>query len=93
MVQSVFIIGAVMVVITLVLNFILLKAFSKSTYACYYPSMVFALSGLLFLLVATFDKIEVLGAGMGGWGIAFLFASAIGFIITSLLAMNTPENA
>ncbi|HLQ71469.1 MAG TPA: hypothetical protein VK142_06675 [Bacillota bacterium] len=93
MVQSVFIIGAVMLVITLVLNIIFLKAFSKSTYACYYPSMVFSLSGLLFLLVATYEKIEVLGAGMGGWGIAFLFASAIGFIVTSILAMDNPENA
>jgi len=93
MVQSVFIIGGVMLVITLILNIILLKAFSKSTYACYYPSMVFTISGLVFLLVATFDKIEVLGAGMGGWGIAFLFAAAIGFIITSILAMNETEQA
>lgn len=82
-----------MLVITLVLNFIFLKAFSKSTYACYYPSMVFAISGLLFLLVATYDKIEVLGAGMGGWGIAFLFASAAGFILTSLLVINQTESA
>ncbi|HLR03996.1 MAG TPA: hypothetical protein VK111_14725 [Virgibacillus sp.] len=93
MVQSVFLIGGVMAIITLVLNFIFLKVFSKSTYACYYPSMVFSVSGLVFLLVATFEKIEVFGAGMGGWGIAFLFASALGYIVTAMLAMYETENA
>lgn len=93
MVASVFIIGGIMLVITLVLNIIFLNVFSKSTYAPYYPSMVFSISGLVFLLVATYEKIEVFGAGMGGWGIAFLFASAVGYIITSILAMDQTENA
>lgn len=88
MIASVFVIGAVILVITLILNLIFLKAFSKSTYAPYYPSMVFAVSGGVFLFIATFEKIEVFGAGMGGWGIACMFASAVGFIVTSVLAMN-----
>lgn len=84
MVESVLILGAVFTAIVLVMNITLLKVSKKSS-ACYYASIFFVIVGLLLLAVASVaPKVDLLGAGFGGWGIAALFAAAIGFIITSV---------
>ncbi|PAV30945.1 hypothetical protein CIL05_04315 [Virgibacillus profundi] len=89
MIQSVFLIGAILTVAIVVINIVLLKASPKEKYTCYYPSFVFIIAGLLFLgLASLMDKVEVMGAGLGGWGIASLFAAAIGLIVTSILDSN-----
>ncbi|WP_405103504.1 hypothetical protein [Oceanobacillus sp. FSL H7-0719] len=85
MVQSVLLLGAVFTVLVLIINITLLKV-SKNSSACYYSSIFFVLVGLLLLAIASVaPKVDLLGAGFGGWGIASLFAAAIGFIITSVL--------
>lgn len=85
MVQSVLLLGAVFTVLVLIINIALLKT-SKSSYACYYSSIFFVIVGLLLLAVASVvPKVDLLGAGFGGWGIASLFAAAIGFIVTSMI--------
>ena len=85
MVQSVFLLGAVFTAIVLIVNIVLLKA-NKKSYACYYTSIFFVLVGLLLLAIASVaPKVDLLGAGFGGWGIAALFAAAIGFMVTSIV--------
>ncbi|HLR68301.1 hypothetical protein [Virgibacillus alimentarius] len=85
MIQSVLTIGAILTVASLVLSFILLKATPKEKFMSYIPGAVFFAAGLILLLFATFGKVEIMGAGLGGWGIASLFAAAIGLIITAIL--------
>lgn len=85
LVQSVVLIGGILTVAMILIGFLLLKASAKSKYLPYYPGIVLFLSGIVFIVVATIvDKIVIAGAGLGGWGIACLFASAISFIITSM---------
>ncbi|RFA36659.1 hypothetical protein CAI16_04555 [Virgibacillus dokdonensis] len=85
MFQSVLTIGAILVVAVIVLSLVLLKATSKDSYTGYFPGIGVGLAGLVFLMfAASIDKVEIMGAGLGGWGIASLFAAAIGLIITAL---------
>jgi hypothetical protein len=85
MLQSVLTIGAILVVAVIVVSLILLKATPKESYVGYYPGILVGLAGLVFLTIAAaFGKIEIMGAGLGGWGIASLFSAAIGLIITAL---------
>lgn len=92
MIQSVFTIGIILTVVMVILGFVLSKALSKDTYTVYYPFMAMFFIGLLLLLFATIiDKIVIMGAGLGGWGIACLFASAIGFIVTAILDSYAQE--
>ncbi|WP_284139195.1 MULTISPECIES: hypothetical protein [unclassified Virgibacillus] len=89
MVESVVIIGAVMTLVLLVIGFALAKAASKATYLPYYPALVIFGSGLVMVVSATMvGKIEMMGAPLGGWGIAFMFSAAIGTIITSIVHVN-----
>ncbi|MHA6251548.1 hypothetical protein [Oceanobacillus sp. CAU 1775] len=95
MVISVLTLGAVFTAVVLIINLVLLKVSSKSN-ACYYASIFFSLSGLLLLGIASvLPKVDLLGAGLGGWGIAGLFAGAIGFMVTSIVDayVNTVEEA
>lgn len=86
MIESVVMIGAVMTIIMILVGFLLLKASGKNPYLAYIPGMVVFPTGILLIVIATIaGKIEILGAGLGGWGIAFLFSSAIGFIITAII--------
>ncbi len=86
MIESVFMIGIVMTVAAVILGFILTRVNFKATYAPYYPFFALFMVGLFLLLFATIiEKQVILGAGLGGWGIACLFASAIGFIVTAIL--------
>lgn len=85
MVQTTILLGIVFAVLALIINFVLLKA-NKQSYACYYTSFFFFISGLLLLAIASvLPKVDLLGAGFGGWGIAALFASAVSFMITAIL--------
>lgn len=86
MIQSVFTVGIILTVVVLVLNLILTKVTPKEKYIGYFPSIASFAIGLILLLCATLiEKVEIMGAGLGGWGIACLFAAAIGFIVTSVV--------
>lgn len=85
MIQSVFMIGIILTVALVVIGFALSKVKFKGTYTIYTPFMLVGAAGLILLLFATIiEKITIMGAGLGGWGIACLFASSIGFITTSI---------
>ncbi len=85
MFQSVLTIGAILAVAVVAVSLILLKATSKESYTGYFPGILIGLTGLVFLMLASvIGKVEIMGAGLGGWGIASLFAAAIGLIITAL---------
>lgn len=92
MIQAVFIIGIIMTVVMIVLGFILSKQ-NLSGYAIYYPFAALFIVGLLLLLFATIlEKQVIAGAGLGGWGIACIFASSISWVITTILdAYAQPE--
>ncbi|HLQ82987.1 MAG TPA: hypothetical protein VK121_04010 [Pseudogracilibacillus sp.] len=86
MIQSVLTIGAVLVPAMLILSIILIKATPKTKYIGYFPALLSFAAGLILLLFATIiDKIVIMGAGLGGWGIAFLFAGAVSALVTSVL--------
>ena len=92
MIQSVFTIGIILTVIMIILGFILSKASLKGNYALYYPFIALFGIGLILLLFATIiDKIVIMGAGLGGWGIACLFAAAVGFVISAILDAYAQE--
>lgn len=91
MIQSVFTIGIVLTVILVIVGFLLTRASLKG-YSVYYPFLAVFGIGLILLLFATIiEKIEIMGAGLGGWGIACLFAAAIGLIVTSILDAYAQE--
>lgn len=94
MIQSVFTIGIVLTVILIIVGFLLSKASLKGNYSIYYPFLAVFAIGLILLLFATIiDKIVIMGAGLGGWGIACLFAAAIGLIVTSILDAYATQEA
>lgn len=85
LVQSVITIGAVLTVLMILLGYVLLKS-SPTSYVPYYPGLAVFGVGIVLIVIATIaGKIVIMGAGLGGWGIACLFSSAIGLIITSIL--------
>lgn len=86
LIQSVLIIALILTGISVVLAFVLGKVAIKSNYGAYIPFALLSLVGLVLLLLATIiEKVDIMGAGFGGWGIACMFAATIGFIITSIL--------
>ncbi|UJL45412.1 hypothetical protein KFZ58_13490 [Virgibacillus sp. NKC19-16] len=86
MIQSVFTIGGILTAVVLVISIFLANASKKESHVRYYPSVYVAVVGLLLVLIAPIiGKVEIMGAGFGGWGIAALFAAAIGFVITSIM--------
>ncbi|WP_249870320.1 hypothetical protein [Oceanobacillus saliphilus] len=94
MIQAVITIGAILTAIIVVANIILVKMSTKESYSPYYPNIFLVIVGLLLLGVASIaPKVDLLGAGFGGWGIAALFAAAIGFVITSILDAYRNVNA
>jgi len=85
MIQAVFTIGIVMTIVTVLLAIVLGKM-KLSGYSLYYPFAALFIIGLLLLLFATIlEKQDILGAGLGGWGLACLFSSSIGWIIASIV--------
>ncbi|HLT55822.1 MAG TPA: hypothetical protein VK057_06935 [Bacillota bacterium] len=85
MAQAVMLVGVIITIALVVINLVLLRATAKEKFVGYFPSLVAFIVGLLFLLVATYINESFLGAPVGGWGIATLFASAVSFIITALV--------
>ena len=86
MIQAVITIGAILTAITVIFNIFLVKFTAKESSSCYYPNVFLAVVGILLVAVASIaPKVDMLGAGFGGWGIAAMFAAAIGFIITAVL--------
>lgn len=87
MIQSVITIGAILTVIVLAISIVLVKVTPAKSYASYFPGIIFFGSGLILLLMATLtERIHLFGleAGLGGWGIACLFAAVISMIVTSI---------
>jgi hypothetical protein len=86
MIQSVLIIGIILTVISIAVGLGVLKATGKEKFTGYYPIAALGIIGIILVCAAPIvGKVEMMGAGLGGWGIAAMFASAIGFIITSLV--------
>ncbi len=91
MIQAVFTIGIILTVVMIILSVILARA-SLPGYTLYYPfAAVFGIGLILLLFATILDKIVIAGAGLGGWGIACLFASAIGFIVSAILDTYTHQ--
>lgn len=85
LIQSTFTIGIIMTVIMVILAVVLGRASLKG-YTLYYPFAAVFMIGLICLLFATIlDRIPIAGAGLGGWGLACIFSSAIGFIIAAII--------
>lgn len=95
MIQSTLAIGAVLTVILLVISFILIKATPTKSFVTYIPGFIFFAAGLILLLFATIlDRIWIMGAGLGGWGIACLFAAAISLMVSAVFdAYRQAEHA
>lgn len=86
MIQAVITYGAILTVALLIVSLILVKATPKKSYVAYFPGFIFFGIGLILLLFATiFDRIWIMDAGLGGWGIASLFAAAISLIISAVV--------
>lgn len=86
MIQATLTIGVVLTVAVLIISLILVKATPKKSYISYFPGFIFFAAGLILLLFATIlDRIWVMGAGLGGWGIACLFAAATSMMITAIV--------
>lgn len=85
MIQAVFTIGIVLTAIMVILGIILARQ-KLDGYILYYPFAAVFIIGLILLLFATIlEKQVIMGAGLGGWGIACLFSSAIGWVIASVI--------
>ncbi|MBP1950535.1 hypothetical protein [Virgibacillus litoralis] len=83
-------IGLVLVVVLMLFNIVLSKLSSKDRYILYMPGVVLFATGLILFIVATIgDKIVITGLGLGGWGIACMFAAAIDFTVTSIVDTYT----
>src|SRR5690625_1633241 len=83
MIQATLTIGGVLTVALLIISIILVKVTPKQSYATYFPGFIFFAAGLILLLFATIlDRIWIMGTGLGGLGIACLFAAAISLMVT-----------
>ena|SRR5699024_959040 len=88
MIPAVLTIGAILTAAVLIVSIILVKVTPKSSYIAYFPGFIFFGAGLILLLFATlFDRIKILNleAGLGGWGIASLFAATISMIVAAII--------
>lgn len=86
MVESVITIGGITAAVLVAISLFFSKALSKNNYLGYVPSFLIALAGgVLVTLAAVAGKVDIMGLGYGGWGIAFLFAAATGLIVTSII--------
>lgn len=86
MIQAVMTIGAILTAAVLLVSVILVRISPKNSYIAYVPGFVFFAAGLILLLFATlFDRILIMDAGLGGWGIASLFAATISMIIAAIM--------
>lgn len=95
MIQATLTIGAILTVALLVISFILVKVTPKKSFATYFPGLLSFATGLVLLLFATIlDRIWIMGAGLGGWGIACLFAAGISLMVMAVFdTYRQVENA
>ncbi|MFC2947329.1 hypothetical protein [Virgibacillus sediminis] len=85
MIQSVLTIGIILTAVLVILGLFLAKTLNKASMGGYYPGIFSAFTGLLLVLTSSIlGRVDIMGAGLGGWGIAFMFAGAISLIITSI---------
>lgn len=89
MFETTLLIGLVLLVILMVINMILSKVTSSDKYVVYMPAVIIAGTGLILLFISAFNNISITGLGLGGWGIACMFAAAITCIVTSIVDVNT----
>ncbi len=94
MIQAVLTYGAILTAAVLLVSIILVRTTPKHSYIAYFPGFIFFGAGLILLLFATlFDRIWVLEAGLGGWGIASLFAATISMIVAAVIDAYRQEEA
>lgn len=85
MIQATLTIGAVLTVALLIISIILVKVTPKQSYTAYFPGFIFFAAGLILLLFATIlDRIWIMGAGLGGIGIACLFAAVVSLMVSAV---------
>lgn len=85
MIQATLTIGAILTAAVLILSIILVKVTPQKSYVAYYPGLLFFMTGLILLLFATIiDRVWIMGAGLGGIGIACLFAAGVSLIVTAV---------
>lgn len=86
MIQAVLTYGGILTAALLVISLILVKVTPKKSYVAYYPGFILFAAGLILLLFATIlDRIWIMEAGLGGWGIASLFAAAVSLIVAAIV--------
>lgn len=77
--------GAILTVALLIISVILVKVTPMKSYVAYVPGLLSFAAGLILLLFATLlDRITIMGAGLGGLGIACLFAAAVSLMIAAV---------
>lgn len=85
MIQATFTMGGILTVALLLISVILVKVTPQKSFVTYFPGILSFAVGLICLLFATIlDRIWIMGAGLGGLGIACLFAAAITLIVTAI---------
>src|SRR5690625_121681 len=86
MIESTLMIAAVLVPALLILSIILVRVTPKTSYVAYYPGIAFFFIGLILLLFATIiDRVWIMGAGLGGIGIACLFSAGVSLMISPVV--------
>lgn len=84
MIQATFLIGGILTAAILVISVLAVRLTPAKSYIGYFPGFISFGAGLILLLLATlFDRIWIAGAGLGGWGIACLFAGAISLMVAA----------
>jgi hypothetical protein len=83
MIQATFMIGAILTVVLLAISIILVKVTPVKSHATYFPGVISFAAGLILLLFATLlERIWIMGAGLGGLGIACIAAALISLMVT-----------
>lgn len=86
MIQATFIIGGSLTAALLVISIAATLFTQPKSYVGYFPGLISFVAGLILLLFATLlDRIWIAGAGLGGWGIACLFAGVISMMIAAVV--------
>lgn len=85
MIQATLTIGAILTVALLIVSIVLVKVTPQKSYTAYIPGLISFGTGLILLLFATIiDRIWIMGTGLGGLGIACLFAAAISLMVSAI---------
>ena len=87
MITATLTLGAILSAALLIVSLILVKATPKTSYVAYYPGFLFFAAGLILLFATILDaKVTVYGgAGLGGLGIACLFAAAVSIMVATVV--------